>query len=136
MLTFGAGASSPTRALITNKRFRSWLSSCRRFLGARIGGGAQRGGHQRRARDDDAEREQAGGDPERAGPDGVAEHEDGADDRREVGRHRRDRDHLDGQTDLEAAVGTLETDHERDQRRERPRPEQTEQRLVRVRYLT
>ena len=70
--------------------------------------------------------------PSGARPDRLAEHEDAADDRGEVGRHGGDRDHLDGLTELKAAGGGVEGDDEGDQRRERPRAEQAEQRPVRV----
>src|ERR1035437_2251037 len=52
-----------------------------RGLGGMIGGGAQWSGHERRARDDEAEREQSADDPNGAGADRLAEDKDPAEDR-------------------------------------------------------
>ena len=54
----GAGRRQP--------RLRNWLLAGYCLLRRRVGGGAQRGGHERRARDDEAEREQTGNDPDGA----------------------------------------------------------------------
>jgi hypothetical protein len=51
----------------------------------RVWGGAHWGGHQRGTGDDEAERDEAGSDPEWAGADRFVEDEDAADDRGEVG---------------------------------------------------
>ena len=105
-------------------------------MGGRISGGAQRRGHERGAPDNEAEREHAGGYSDGARADRLVEDQDSAEDRGEVGCHRRDRDDLDGLADLEATRGRVEGDHERDQRRERPGAEQAEDRPVCVvRYL-
>jgi hypothetical protein len=58
------------------------------LLGGIIRGGAQRCWHERRARDDEAEREQTADYPNGAGADRLAEDKDAAEDRGEVGRHR------------------------------------------------
>jgi hypothetical protein len=60
---------------------------CRGVALGRVGGGAHRGGHERCTGDDEAERDEAGADPERAGADRLVEDEDAAYDRGEVGGH-------------------------------------------------
>ena len=89
--------------------------------------------HERRAGDDEAERDEAGADLKQARADRLVKDKDAADDGREVGRHRSERDHLDSRPELEAASGGEEGDRVRDERRERPRAQQPVQRALGVR---
>jgi hypothetical protein len=94
----------------------------------RVGGGAHRGGHERRAGDHEAEREEAAADLDGAGADRLVEDQDAADDGGEVGGHRGERDDLDPLADLVAAGGGVEGDHAGDQRGQRPPAQRPQQR--------